>query len=101
MIVQTHRGKCYVFTMVESTTGCLEMYPVFHTTARSTILCFEKQVLWRNKTPERSGSKNETYFKSIIDCWAREHSTEECLILPLMHQPLEQLNGTMDCKKTD
>ncbi|KAJ7405114.1 hypothetical protein BTVI_70104 [Pitangus sulphuratus] len=43
---QTHQGKHYVLTMVETTTGWLETHPVPHTTARNTILGLEKQVLW-------------------------------------------------------
>ncbi|TRZ08101.1 hypothetical protein HGM15179_019004 [Zosterops borbonicus] len=50
---QTHQGKCYVLTMVEATTGWLEIYPVPHATARNTILGLEKQILWRHGTPER------------------------------------------------
>lgn len=43
---QTRQGKRYVLTMVEVTTGWLEIYPVPHATARNTILGLEKQVLW-------------------------------------------------------
>ncbi|KAJ7417530.1 hypothetical protein WISP_63891 [Willisornis vidua] len=43
---QTLQGKHYVLTMVEATTGWLEIYPVPHATAWNTILGFEKQVLW-------------------------------------------------------
>uniref|UniRef100_A0A8C0UPU2 Uncharacterized protein n=1 Tax=Cyanistes caeruleus TaxID=156563 RepID=A0A8C0UPU2_CYACU len=55
---QTHRGKCYVLTVVEATTGWLETYPVPHATAQNTILGLEKQVLWRHGTPERIESDN-------------------------------------------
>ena len=35
---QTRQGKRYVLTMVEATTGWLEIYPVPHATAWNTIL---------------------------------------------------------------
>ena len=43
---QTHQGKCHVLTMVEETTGWLEIYPMPYATAWNTILGLEKQVLW-------------------------------------------------------
>ncbi|RMC21680.1 hypothetical protein DUI87_02548 [Hirundo rustica rustica] len=60
--------------IVETTTGCLDTYPMLHITAWNTILGLEKQVLWPHGTPERFESDNETHFKnSLIDTWAREH----------------------------
>lgn len=47
-LTETHQGKSYVLTVVETTTGWLEMYPVPHTTVRNTILGLEKQILWRH-----------------------------------------------------
>ncbi|RMC21480.1 hypothetical protein DUI87_02346 [Hirundo rustica rustica] len=67
------KGKRYVLTIVEATTGWLETYPVPHATAQNTILSLEKQVLWRHSTPERTESDNGTHFKnSLINTWARE-----------------------------
>ena len=43
---QMHQGKCYMLTMIEGTTGRLEMHPVPHTAAWNPILGIEKQVLW-------------------------------------------------------
>ncbi|RMC03400.1 hypothetical protein DUI87_20597 [Hirundo rustica rustica] len=84
---QTHQGKRYVLTMVESTTGWLETYPVPHTTAQNTILGLEKQILWRHGTPEKIESDNGTHFKnSLINTWAREHSIEWVYHIPY-HTP--------------
>lgn len=47
-LLQTHQGghyKAIVLTMVEATNGWLEMYPVPHTTAQTTILSLEKEAL--------------------------------------------------------
>ncbi|KAK4810662.1 hypothetical protein QYF61_007462 [Mycteria americana] len=72
-----HKGKRYVLTMVEATTGWLETYPVPHATSRNTILGLEKQVLWRHGTPERIESDNGTHFRNnLIDTWAKEHGIE-------------------------
>ncbi|RMC01093.1 hypothetical protein DUI87_22359 [Hirundo rustica rustica] len=84
---QTRQGKRYVLTMVEATTGWLETYPVPHATARNTVLGLEKQVLWRQDTPERIESDNETYFKNgLINTWAREHGIEWVYHIPY-HAP--------------
>lgn len=32
-LLQSHQGKCYMLTVLEGTTGCLETYPVPHSTA--------------------------------------------------------------------
>ncbi|RMB98223.1 hypothetical protein DUI87_25126 [Hirundo rustica rustica] len=80
-------GKRYVLTMVETTTGWLETYPVPHATARNTILGLEKQILWRHGTPERIESDNGTHFKnSLINTWAREHGIEWVYQIPY-HAP--------------
>ena len=64
----TRKGKRYVLTMVEATTGWLETYLVPHTTTRNTILGLEKQVLLRHGTPERTESDNGTHFcNSLLD----------------------------------
>ena len=84
---QTHQGKCHVLTMVETTTGWLETYPVPHATAQITILGLEKQVLWRHGTPERIGSDNGTHFQNnLIDSWAKEHGIEWVYHIPY-HAP--------------
>ncbi|KAF4794261.1 hypothetical protein TURU_103254 [Turdus rufiventris] len=84
---QTRQGKCYVLTMVETTTRRLETFPVPHTTAWNTILGLEKQVLWKHGTPERIESDNRTHFKiSLINTWAREHGTEWVYHMPY-HAP--------------
>ena len=43
---QNRQGKCHVLTVVETTTGWLEAYPVPNATSRNAILGLEKQVLW-------------------------------------------------------
>ncbi|KAK4811303.1 hypothetical protein QYF61_023355 [Mycteria americana] len=74
---QTRQGKRYVLTMVEATTGWLEMYPVPHATAWNTLLGLEKQVLWRHGTPERIESDNGTHFRNnLLDTWAKEQGIE-------------------------
>ncbi|GAB0207774.1 hypothetical protein GRJ2_003243100 [Grus japonensis] len=81
------KGKRYVLTMVEATTGWLETYPVPHATAQNTILGLEKQVLWRHGTPERIESDNGTHFQNnLIDTWAKEHGIEWVYHIPY-HAP--------------
>ncbi|RMC21691.1 hypothetical protein DUI87_02559 [Hirundo rustica rustica] len=97
---QTHQGKRYVLTMVETTTGWLETFPVPHATARNTILGLEKQVLWRHGTPERIESDNGTHFKNgLINTWAREHGIEWIYHIPY-HAPaagkVERCNGLLE-----
>ncbi|KAK4806782.1 hypothetical protein QYF61_005578 [Mycteria americana] len=96
---QTRQGKRYVLTMVEATTGWLEMYSVPHATARNTILGLEKQVLWRHGTPERIESDNGTHFRNnLIDTWAKEHGIEWVYHIPY-HAPaprkIERYNGLL------
>ena len=70
--------------MMQATTGWLETYSVPHTTTRNTILCLEKQVLWRHGTLERIESDNGTHFcNSLIDTWAKEHGIEWVVSHPL------------------
>lgn len=66
---QTCLDKCYVLTMVETTTGCLEIHPVSPITAQNTIL--EKQLMWLHSTTKRTELDNGTHAKNIlIDTWA-------------------------------
>ncbi|KAK4819555.1 hypothetical protein QYF61_007066 [Mycteria americana] len=98
-LLQTRQGKHYVLTMVETTTGWLETYPVPHATTRNTILGLEKQVLWRHGTPERIESDNGTHFRNkLIDTWAKEHGIEWVYHIPY-HAPasgeIERYNGLL------
>ncbi|KAK4819971.1 hypothetical protein QYF61_016125 [Mycteria americana] len=101
-----HKGKRYVLTMVEVTTGWLETYPVLHATTRNTILGLEKQVLWRYGTPERIESDNGTCFRNnLIETWAKEHGIEWSQVLvAVQYAPSEWVFvnifvDTFDCIK--
>ncbi|KAK4810891.1 LOW QUALITY PROTEIN: hypothetical protein QYF61_013299 [Mycteria americana] len=88
---RTHQGKHHVLTIVETTTGWLETYPVTHAAARNIILGLEKQVLC---TPERTGSDNRTHFRNkLIDTWAKEHGIEWVYHIPY-HAPASDGNGS-------
>ncbi|KAK4810476.1 hypothetical protein QYF61_004256 [Mycteria americana] len=95
---QTRQGKRYVLTMVETTTGWLETYPVPHATARNTILGLEKQVLWRHGTPERIESDNGTHFHRITESqkhigWKRPlRSSSPTINLTLPKPPLHHVS---------
>ncbi|KAK4810475.1 hypothetical protein QYF61_004255 [Mycteria americana] len=96
---QTCQGKRHVLTMVEATTGWLEIYPVPYATTRNTILGLEKQVLWQHDTPERIESDNGTHFQNnLIDTWAKEHGIEWVYHIPY-HAPasgkIERYNGLL------
>lgn len=80
---QIHHGMSYVFPMAEATTRLLESYPMHHDTAQNTILDLEKQILWQHGTPERIESNNRTHlWNTLIDNWAKEHSTEWACHIP-------------------
>ncbi|XP_051497704.1 uncharacterized protein LOC127395183 [Apus apus] len=96
---QSRQGKRYVLTMVETSTGWLETYPVPHATARNTILGLEMQILWRHGTPERIESDNGTHFKnSLVTDWAKEHGIEWIYHIPYYAQAsgkVERYNGLL------
>ena len=88
-----------MLTIVEAKTGWLETYPVPHATAWNTMLGLEKQLLWRNSTPERTESDNGTHFqKNLIDPWAREHGIEWVYHIPYpapAFRKIKQYNGLL------
>lgn len=90
---QTCQGKRYVLTMVETTIGWLETYPVPHATAQNTILGLGKQVLWRHQ--ENRVGQWDSFHNSLKNIWAREHGIE--WIYPLSYTSCqEKLNDAMD-----
>ncbi|KAF4804518.1 hypothetical protein TURU_007142 [Turdus rufiventris] len=98
---QTRQGKCYVLTMVEATTGCLETCPVPHATAGNTIFGLEKQVFLRHGTPELIQSNNGIHFKnSLINTWAREHGINGVYHIPYHAPAAGKVDWCNDLLKT-
>lgn len=63
-LMQTHQGKRYMLTVVETTPGMLDTYPAPDATAQITILGL---VLWHYGTPEQYKLGNRTHFRA--DTW--------------------------------
>lgn len=86
-----------MLTIVEETTGWLEIYPMPHATTWNIILGLEKQNLWQQGTPESTESDNETHFhKNLMDTWAKEHDIGYIYHILYHIQALGKLNDTMD-----
>lgn len=82
-LLKIHQGKYYTLTMVETTPGWPDTYPVPHATAQNTILGLEKQVLWQHGSLERTELDNRTHFKnSLTGTRAREHRIEWLYPIP-------------------
>lgn len=60
-LLQTHQGKCYMLTVVEGTTGWVDL-PHATQHCPEHHLALEKQILCQHGTPERIESDN-----SLID----------------------------------
>lgn len=75
-----------------------DTYPLSHATAQNSILCLEKQVLWRHGTSERIESDNRTHFMNgLINTCVREHGIEWIYHIPYAPAAwkVEQWNGLL------
>lgn len=76
VLLQSRQGKCFMLTVLEGTTGCLETYPMPHSTAQNTIWAL------KNKSCGNMALQKELSQNSLVDIWAREYEIEWVYHIP-------------------